>query len=87
MAYEYTPAYEHKVWSYSHAPPEYKALFNPPKEGYKSFIVWERKLVEGGTVEWVSPGDVWWGLYHWQQAHSVDNTTTVYLLTEMVKTR
>ena len=83
MAYDATPAYEQKVWSYEYAPVEYREFFGvPDKPKHKSFIVWDRHIVNKGVVEWVTPDGVWWSLWHEVETHELDKYTTVYLLTE-----
>lgn len=78
-------AYGVHVWTYQHAPPEYKALFNSPPQDRNAFIVWEQRNAPRGITEWVIPNGSWWNLWHYQQERVLDEHTRVYLLVETVK--
>lgn len=80
-----TPAYEVRIWSYAHAPDDYKALFKAPVTDHRMFIVWERRVVSKGVIEWIVPNGVWWNLFYHEHERVIDGETTVYLLIEMVK--
>ena len=80
--HSYPPALAQTVWSYDLAPEKFKKLFGAPPEGFKAFILWERRAAPEGVVVWVNPDGVWWQLWHNFEKHELNATTDVYLLIE-----
>lgn len=79
------PAYSLQVWTYSHAPHEYRVLFEVPSSEYVAFIVRERRLVESWALDWVTPNGTWWKLWYQEAVHELGDNVKVYLLIDKLK--
>lgn len=85
MAYEHEPDWHEIGWMYEHAPLEYRALLPAPKAGFIAMIVWRRQITNSWQIDWISPNGTWWKLFNAEHSCKLDDYTTIYLLTETIK--
>jgi hypothetical protein len=78
-------AYVMQIWSYGYAPIEYRNLFPVPPTDRQCYVVYQRKIVSNWGIEWIAPNSTWWILWHEEQAHDLDQHTTVYLLMDKLR--